>query len=108
VALRDVRGRAHPVMADVGCRNTVFGAEAQEASAHLPDWLRVGIVHVRLEFVHETAVQVTQIAEAFRLALAGKMGHGELNGRLRQIAPQGTTEGSLFVPDDYLTLPVLQ
>ncbi len=30
VALRDVNGRAHPVMADVGCRNTVFGAEAQE------------------------------------------------------------------------------
>src|ERR1035441_8483055 len=35
VALRDTAGRAHPVMADVGCRNTVFGAEAQEASQHL-------------------------------------------------------------------------
>jgi putative protease len=58
--------------------------------------------------VHETAVQVSQITEAFRWALAGKLREGELNGRLRQIAPQGTTEGSLFVPDDYLTLPVLQ
>jgi putative protease len=29
VALRDSQGRAHPVIADVGCRNTVFGAEAQ-------------------------------------------------------------------------------
>ncbi|MBL8147466.1 MAG: U32 family peptidase, partial [Anaerolineae bacterium] len=26
VALKDAQGRAHPVMADVGCRNTVFGA----------------------------------------------------------------------------------
>ena len=26
-------------MADVGCRNTVFGAEAQEASLHLEAWL---------------------------------------------------------------------
>jgi putative protease len=26
VSVRDVSGRAHPVMADVGCRNTVFGA----------------------------------------------------------------------------------
>ena len=25
-------------MADVGCRNTVFGAEAQEASLHLDNW----------------------------------------------------------------------
>lgn len=32
VALRDGQGRAHPVVADVGCRNTVFGGEAQEAS----------------------------------------------------------------------------
>lgn len=108
VALRDVHGRSHPVMADVGCRNTVFGAEAQTAAAHLSNWLAAGIVHYRLEFVHETAEQVTQITAAFRLGLHGEMGHGELNGRLRQIAPQGTTEGSLFVPDDYLSLPVLQ
>jgi putative protease len=29
VALRDAEGREHPVIADVGCRNTVFGAQAQ-------------------------------------------------------------------------------
>ncbi|MCB8927573.1 MAG: U32 family peptidase [Ardenticatenaceae bacterium] len=108
VALRDVHGRSHPVMADVGCRNTVFGAEAQTGAAHLADWQKAGIGHFRLEFVHETAEQVSQVTEAFRLALAGKMREGELNGRLLQIAPQGTTEGSLFVPDNYLTLPVLQ
>ena len=54
VALRDVHGRAHPVMADVGCRNTVFGAEAQEASLYLDRWRDAGIRHYRLEFVDET------------------------------------------------------
>ncbi len=107
VALRDVRGRAHPVMADVGCRNTVFGAEAQEASLYLSDWRAAGIVHYRLEFVHETAVQVAEVMDAFQQALFGKLDMGKLNGRLRQIAPQGITEGSLYVPDNYLTLPVL-
>ncbi|MEZ4513134.1 MAG: DUF3656 domain-containing protein [Chloroflexota bacterium] len=107
VALRDVHGRSHPVLADVGCRNTVFGAEAQEASRHLASWLAAGIVHFRLEFVHESADEVAQVSEAFRRVLAGEMGIGWLNGRLRQIAPQGTTEGSLYVPDDYLLLPVL-
>jgi len=29
VAVRDSEGRAHAVMADVGCRNTIFGAQAQ-------------------------------------------------------------------------------
>ncbi|MEZ4644347.1 MAG: DUF3656 domain-containing protein [Chloroflexota bacterium] len=107
VALRDGHGRTHPVMADVGCRNTVFGAEAQEASVHLESWLAAGIVHYRLEFVHETAVEVTDISQAFQQALNRQIPASILGGRLRQIAPQGTTEGSLFVPNDYLTLPVL-
>src|SRR5579872_605453 len=58
VSLRDQQGRAHPVMADVGCRNTVFGAEAQQASQHLGSWRRAGICHFRLEFAHETGDQV--------------------------------------------------
>ena len=108
VALRDVHGRAHPLMADVGCRNTLFGAEAQSAAAHLPAWLEAGIGHYRLEFVHETAAQVTQVTRAFRQALGGGLTPAGLASRLRQVAPQGTTEGSLFVPPDYLTLPILQ
>ena len=40
-------------MADVGCRNTVFGAEAQDAGPHLGAWRAAGIRHYRLEFVHE-------------------------------------------------------
>src|SRR5260370_9340613 len=53
VALRDQNGRAHPVVADVGCRNTVFGAEAQEAIMHLDAWRWAGIGHFRLWFAHE-------------------------------------------------------
>jgi putative protease len=99
VALRDERGRAHPVMADVGCRNTVFGAEAQEASHHLDAWQRAGIQHFRLEFVHEQADQVAQIARAFTQTLARQRSSADLARTLRQLAPQGTTEGSLFAPD---------
>jgi U32 family peptidase len=108
VELKDPNGRAHPVMADVGCRNTVFGAEAQEASAHLADWLRAGIRHYRLEFVHESASELTRVVQAFEQALNNKINPQQLGIELRKIAPQGTTEGSLFVPKDYLTLPILQ
>jgi putative protease len=107
VALRDVSGRVHPVMADVGCRNTVFGAEAQEASAHLDEWRRAGLCHFRLEFVHETAEQVTRIGRAFRDTLTGKQSAQELTRQLQRIAPQGVTEGSLLVPGDYLSLPLM-
>jgi putative protease len=108
LALRDASGRAHPVMADVGCRNTVFGAEAQQASAHLEAWLAAGIRDFRLEFAHETAVQVSAVSQAFADALAGKLDAGDLARRLTRSAPGGVTEGSLFVAANYLELPVLQ
>jgi len=107
LALRDKQGRAHPVMADVGCRNTVFGAEAQEASRHLADLQGAGLTHFRLEFVHESAEQVRQISQAFQKALHGQVGYAELTRQLSRLAPQNTTEGSLFVPDNYLALPMI-
>ncbi len=108
IALRDHNGRAHPVMADVGCRNTVFGGEAQEASRHLALWQAAGIRHFRLEFVHESGDQVTRITHAFTESLAGKRSARELMHRLQEITPQGSTEGSLFVADNYLEIPLLQ
>ncbi|HMP40619.1 MAG TPA: U32 family peptidase [Roseiflexaceae bacterium] len=107
VALRDAAGRAHPVMADVGCRNTVFGAEAQVAARHLDAWRRSGIIHYRLEFVHETAADVACIAQLFADALTGRISSAELGRQIQAAAPQGTTEGSLFVPRDYQTIPLL-
>ena len=107
VELRDSSGRAHPVMADVGCRNTVFGAEAQEASAHLGAWLDAGIRHFRAEFVHESAAAVERIARAITDALEGRLPPAEFRNRLRESAPQGITQGSLFIPAGSV-LPVLQ
>ncbi len=112
VELRDSNGRAHPVMADVGCRNTVFGAEAQEASAHLHDWLDAGIRHFRAEFVHESADAVIRVAEAFQDAfedaLAGRLSPADLHRRLEHASPRGVTQGSLFVPASSFALPILQ
>ncbi|NUQ07128.1 MAG: U32 family peptidase, partial [Anaerolineae bacterium] len=107
VALRDTQGRSHPVMADVGCRNTVFGAEAQVAAHHLEQMRASGILHYRLEFVHETAEQVRRIAGAFQAYFAGRTDAAGLESRLTKIVPQGISEGSLFVPADYLTVPVI-
>jgi len=98
VSLKDVNGRSHPLMADVGCRNTVFGAEAQEASAWLDDWRKAGISHFRLEFAHESAAEVTSITRAFFQALAGHRTSLQLSQELKRFAPQGVTAGSLFVP----------
>jgi putative protease len=108
VSLRDVNGRSHPLLADIGCRNTVFGAEAQEASAHMDAWREAGIRHFRLEFAHETGAQVTRISSSFRDAVAGRISFGQLTNDWKRAAPQGVTEGSLFIPSNHLQLTVLQ
>lgn len=109
VELGDTNGRRHPVLADIGCRNTVFGAEAQEASSFLDDWLAAAIRDFRLEFAHESADQVRAVSNAFRDALSCSIDARQLAKLLRQAAPQGSTLGSLFVPLDQLKpLPVLK
>jgi putative protease len=95
-------------MADVGCRNTVFGAEAQQAAAHLDLWREAGIAHFRLEFAHESSPEVTAVTQSFADTLAGRRSARDLTQELRRHAPSGITEGSLFVPENYTTLPVLQ
>ena len=107
VALRDSQGRAHPVIADVGCRNTVFGAEAQEVSAHIDLWRTSGITHFRLEFVHESARQVQEVTAAFQAYLSNQINAAELHEELGRLAPEGVTEGSLFVAPGFDRFPIL-
>ena len=114
LALRDHKGNTHPVMADVGCRNTVFEGRAQTAARHLDGWREAGIQDFRLEFVHEDAAGVREVISAFRSFLAGRLSVAELEERLGSVASpdapqgQGVTEGSLFVPGNFGDLPQLE
>jgi U32 family peptidase len=110
VALRDERGRLHPVMADVGCRNTVFEGRPQVAGAHLDTWQAAGLRDFRLEFVHESPDEVREVIAAHRAYLSGELDAGALAARLQVLSEAGTTEGSLFVPPGFeglTTLPML-
>jgi U32 family peptidase len=107
VALRDKQGRLHPVMADVGCRNTVFGAEAQTGAKHLQMWLRAGLCDFRLEFVHESPAQVQRVIKAFQKTLSNGKSFDWLQRELANVSPNGITEGSLFTPEDFSHLPQL-
>ncbi|WP_192930754.1 U32 family peptidase [Deinococcus sp. AJ005] len=107
IALRDERGRTHPVMADVGCRNTVFEGRPQIAAAHLKDWLGAGLRDLRLEFVHETPEGVREVIRAHRAFLKGEINAATLESRLSGLSDGGTTEGSLFIPHDFGMLDAL-
>jgi U32 family peptidase len=106
IALRDHNGLEHPVLADVGCRNTVFEARAQSGGKFLAQFLAAGIGTYRFEFVHEDGEAVLGTVAAYRKALDGKLDARGLQKELEQYAPQGTTLGSLIVPQESL-LPVV-
>ena len=62
-------------------------------------WLSCGITHWRLEFAHECGDQVVEVGRLFERALRGDLAPRALGNALRTQAPEGTTEGSLFIPD---------
>ncbi len=73
IALRDYAGHEHPVVVDVGCRNTVFNASAQSAAPLVPELLELGVRRFRVELVWEKAEEVTRTLQAYRKLISGEL-----------------------------------
>ena len=95
VALKDRAGVAHPVEADVGCRNTVFHASAQSAAQLVPVAQRSGARRFRIELVREDAETTTRIVTSYRDLLSGSIGPADVWSRLRTEGHYGVVRGSL-------------
>ena len=65
IHLQDENGQDHLVLADLGCRNTVFNAQAQSGADTLADWLEEGISRYRIEFVDENGESVRNVLGAY-------------------------------------------
>lgn len=104
LALRDRDGLDHPVVVDVGCRNTVFDARAQCAASVVPKLVAAGVRRLRVEFVWEDAATVTEVLRAWRGLLAGELGPSELLARIRVREQFGVTRGTMRTLDASGTL----
>lgn len=93
--LRDRIGVAHPVKADVGCRNTVYHARAQSGAEFLAEFLAAGARHFRVELLEEDAAATRQLLRAYRQLLAG--GSPDLLRSLPVVRQLGVTSGTLTV-----------
>ncbi len=95
VALRDRVGLVHPVNVDVGCRNTVFNAQAQSAAALVPDLLTAGVQRFRIELVRETASETAKLYDAYTRLVAGTA-TPEQAVRIAEVHEQfGVTRGTM-------------
>lgn len=95
VALKDREGREHPVVVDVGCRNTVFNAQAQTAASVVPSLLKAGVRRLRAEFVWEDQVTCAAVLEGWKALLEGRSTPAQLVTALAAHEQFGVTAGTM-------------
>ena len=95
VRLRDRSGVEHPLVADLGCRNTLFNGRAQSGVEALPDLLSVGLRRFRLELLDEDAEATQRRVQLYGQALEGSIPSAAVWKRERIDQRLGVTRGSL-------------
>lgn len=95
VALRDRVGAELPLRADAGCRNTVFNNRAQTGAEYVGRLRELGARHFRVEFVNESADEVSSTLSRYTRLLRGEITGGELWRDLRLLNQLGVTRGQM-------------
>jgi putative protease len=95
VDLRDRVGEPHPLIPDVGCRNTLFNAQAQTAAEYVPRMLELGIVNFRVELLRERADEVAPLVQRYAVVIAGRSVPRTTMRSLRVLNQLGVTRGTL-------------
>ena len=97
VSLKDRMGMEHPVVVDVGCRNTVFNAQAQSAAFLVPDLINLGVERLRVEFVRESKSETQKVLAAYKDLIDGKIDHQELTEAIGVHEQFGVTRGTMEI-----------
>ncbi len=102
VVLRDRSGADHPLRADLGCRNTLFNARPQSAAEVIPQLLRAGVRHLRVELLNEDSAAARRRVQLYLDVTAGRLDGRLLWQRERLDNRLGVTRGTLL-PDRRLS-----
>ena len=97
IALRDGLSLEHPVIVDVGCRNTVFNARAQSAASCLPQLLDKGVRRFRVELVRESGVETRRVLRAYADLLSGTRSGRQVIAEVGALEKYGVSAGTLVV-----------
>jgi putative protease len=96
VKLRDRTGVEHRLIADVGCRNTLFNAVPQSGAEAVPTLLARGVRHFRIELLEDLpAAEIAGMIDLYRGLLAGRLKGQHVWTQLRAANRVGVTRGTL-------------
>ncbi|WP_145031737.1 U32 family peptidase [Caulifigura coniformis] len=104
VQLRDRVGMEHPLTADVGCRNTLFNAQAQSGAEAVTGLLQQGVRRFRIEFLEESPSEVRRTIDLYRDLLAGQASATGVWTELKAMNRVGVTRGTLESRRDPLAI----
>jgi putative protease len=97
VELRDRVGLNHPLKADVGCRNTLFHAQAQSGAAYFDAFRKLNPAAFRVELLLEDAAETERILRGYQRLLAGTSTGPMIIRELNLRSQLGVTTGTLAV-----------
>jgi len=97
VSLRDRVGLVHPVLVDVGCRNTVFNAQAQSAASLVPRLIARGVRRLRVELVRETRGETARVLAAYLDLISGRATAADTLAAIGGHEQFGVTRGTMQV-----------
>jgi putative protease len=95
VELRDRVGQLHPLLPDVGCRNTLFNAAAQSAAEFVPRMRELGVSCFRVELLRESADESISLLDRYARVLRGVEDGKTACRQLRVLNQLGVTRGTL-------------
>ncbi len=95
VELRDRVGLNHPLKADVGCRNTLFHAQAQSGAAYFDAFRKLNPAAFRVELLLEDAAETERILRGYQRLLAGTSTGPMIIRELNLRSQLGVTTGTL-------------
>ncbi len=95
VELRDRVGAALPLLADAGCRNTVFNSLPQSAVEYVPRMLKLGLRCFRLELLRETPEESVALVEKYTRVVLGLDDGRDAWRDLRVLNQLGVTRGTM-------------
>jgi len=95
VHLRDRVGQKHRLMADVGCRNTLFNGRAQTGARFYDDLRTTGLSKFRIELLDEDDLGALRTIAAYQDLLSGRTDAVTLLDNVKAFEKLGVTEGTL-------------
>jgi len=105
VKLRDRVGAEHPLVADVGCRNTLFNKTPQSGAEIVQPMLELGVHNFRIELLNDDpADEIARIIKLYRDLLQGHIGGEEVWQQLKALNRVGVTRGTLEHDRDPLAI----